>query len=28
MYRWEYEDIIDNYTTKMNIPEAKAIVKK
>jgi transposase len=28
MYRWEHEDIIDNYTTKMNTPEAKAVVKK
>jgi len=28
MYRWEHEDIIDNYTTKMATPEAKAIVKK
>ena len=28
MYRWEHEDIIDNYTKKMNTPEAKAIVKK
>lgn len=28
MYRWEHEDIIDSYTTKMNTPEAKAIVKK
>ena len=28
MYRWEYEDIIDNYTKKMSTPEAKAIVKK
>ena len=28
MYRWEHEDIIDNYTKKMNTEEAKAIVKK
>lgn len=28
MYRWEHEDIIDNYTTKMNTKEAKAVVKK
>ena len=28
VYRWEYEDIIDNYTKKMDTPEAKAIVKK
>ena len=28
MYRWEHEDIIDNYTKKMNTPQAKAIVKK
>jgi len=28
MYRWEHEDIIDNYIKKMNTPEAKAIVKK
>jgi len=28
MYRWEHEDIIDNYTKKMNSPQAKAIVKK
>lgn len=28
MYRWEHEDIIDNYTTKMNTVEAKAVVKK
>ena len=28
MYRWEHEDIIDNYTKKMNTQEAKAIVKK
>ena len=28
MYRWEHEDIIDNYTKKMQTPEAKAIVKK
>jgi len=28
MYRWEHEDIIDNYIEKMNTPEAKAIVKK
>ena len=28
MYRWEHEDIIDNYTTKMNTTEAKAVVKK
>ena len=27
-YRWEHEDIIDNYTKKMNTPQAKAIVKK
>ena len=28
MYRWEHEDIIDDYTKKMNTPEAKAIVRK
>ena len=28
MYRWEHEDIIDNYTKKMDTPHAKAIVKK
>ncbi|MCK9546867.1 MAG: IS1182 family transposase [Sulfurospirillaceae bacterium] len=28
MYRWEHEDIIDNYITKMNTTEAKAVVKK
>jgi len=28
MYRWEHEHIIDNYTKKMNTPQAKAIVKK
>jgi len=28
MYRWEHENIIDNYTTKMATQEAKAIVKK
>ena len=28
MYRWEHEDIIDSYTTKMNTAEAKAVVKK
>jgi len=28
MYRWEHEDIIDNYIVKMKTPEAKAIVKK
>jgi len=28
VYRWEHEDIIDNYTKKMNTQEAKAIVKK
>ena len=28
MYRWEYESIIDDYTTKMNTKLAKDIVKK
>ncbi len=28
MYRWEFESIIDEYTTKMNTKEAKDIVKK
>jgi len=28
MYRWEHENLIDNYSTKMATPEAKAIVKK
>lgn len=28
VYRWEHEDIIDNYATKMNTKEAKDIVKK
>ena len=28
MYRWEHEDLIDEYSTKMTTPEAKAIVKK
>ena len=28
MYRWEHEDLIDEYSTKMATPEAKAIVKK
>jgi len=28
MYRWEYETIIDDYTTKMNTKKAKDIVKK
>ena len=28
MYRWEYETIIDDYTTKMNTKEAKDIVRK
>ena len=28
MYRWEHENLIDEYTTKMATPEAKAIVKK
>ena len=28
MYRWEFESIIDTYTTKMNTKEAKDIVKK
>ncbi len=28
MYRWEYETIIDTYTTKMNTTEAKQIVRK
>ena len=28
MYRWEFESIIDDYTTKMNTDEAKDIVKK
>jgi transposase len=28
MYRWEHENIIDDYTTKMATPKAKAIVKK
>ncbi len=28
MYRWEHEDLIDTYSTKMATPEAKAIVKK
>jgi len=27
MYRWEYEDIIDNYVEKMATPQAKKIVK-
>jgi hypothetical protein len=27
MYRWEHEDIIDNYVKKMATPEAKKIVK-
>jgi len=28
MYRWEHEQLIDEYSTKMATPEAKAIVKK
>ena len=28
VYRWEHEDIIDNYIEKMNTPETKAIVRK
>ena len=28
MYRWEFESIIDTYTSKMNTKEAKEIVKK
>ena len=28
MYRWEYDDMIDTYTTKINPAEAKAVVKK
>jgi len=28
MYRWEYESIIDDYTTKMNTQKAKEIVRK
>ena len=28
MYRWEHENIIDNYTKKMKTPQAKMIVKK
>jgi hypothetical protein len=28
MYRWEFESIIDTYSTKMNTKEAKDIVKK
>ena len=28
MYRWEYESIVDDYTTKMNTKLAKDIVKK
>jgi len=28
VYRWEHDDIIDNYTTKMNTKRAKEIVKK
>ncbi len=28
MYRWEFESIIDDYTTKMNTKKAKEIVKK
>ncbi len=28
MYRWEHEKLIDEYSTKMATPEAKAIVKK
>jgi hypothetical protein len=27
LYRWEHEDIIDNYVKKMATPEAKKIVK-
>ncbi len=27
MYRWEHEDIIDEYVTKMKTPQAKKIVK-
>ena len=28
MYRWEHENLINEYTTKMATQEAKAIVKK
>ncbi len=28
MYRWEHDDIIDNYSTKMSTNRAKEIVKK
>ncbi len=28
MYRWEYENLIDEYSAKMDTPQAKAIVKK
>ena len=28
MYRWEHEDIIDDYATKMQTPQAKKIVKQ
>ena len=28
MYRWEHDDIIDNYVTKMSTKKAKEIVKK
>ncbi|MDQ7032725.1 MAG: IS1182 family transposase [Desulfonauticus sp.] len=28
MYRWEHENLVDEYSTKMATPEAKAIVKK
>ncbi len=27
MYRWEHEDIIDNYVEKMKTPQAKKIIK-
>ncbi len=28
MYRWEHENIIDNYNKKMAIPKSKNIVRK